>query len=121
MGRRWTDAERELLCEQYKRRPPGEIAAVLDRTEKAIIEQAYHLGIIGRVREYRRRKAPQLLSRTGVPYKTVIPQEKWPLIQHFLGSLQHYAGRAEDAGVAPDVGAFMAEYGGHHRGRRTGR
>ncbi len=55
----------------------------------------------------------------GVHYKTALPPEKWTTIQHFLGELNYYAGLAEKAGVKPNVSEFLAEWGGHNRGRRV--
>ncbi len=57
----------------------------------------------------------------GVHYKTVLPEEKWTMMQFFLGSLQYFASQAEAAGVRPNVADFMAEWGGHTRGREVSR
>ncbi len=70
---------------------------------------------------YPSNEPPKFTRNTGVHYKTALPPEKWTTIQHFLGELNYYAGLAEKAGVKPNVAQFMAEWGGHTRGREVSR
>jgi len=55
----------------------------------------------------------KLTRATGVPYKDVLPREKWPVVQSFIVDFLHYSRLALQQGVKPDVAAFMAEWGGH--------
>ena len=112
----WTPEEIALLKARFKTRRQAEaIAAEMGRTAKSVAEKAYALGL-GR-RHGRGRKKKYTFKKAGVPYKSVLPPEAWPMIQRFMGELTHYAGLAQEQGVRPDVAAFMAEYGGHKRGR----
>ncbi len=46
--RRWTDMENEYVRAWWGKRPAAHMAADLDRTEKAVHERAYHLGVAQR-------------------------------------------------------------------------
>ncbi len=43
-------------------------------------------------------------------YKKVLPEEKWPLVEHFLQTFCRYANIAEACGHKLDVSKFMSEY-----------
>ena len=118
----WTKAECDLLVRLWPYVTAKTLGVMLGRSPEATYQKALHLGLkkyskplAGNKR--RRKLAKYTFCMAGVHYRDVLPPEAWPMVQHFMGSLHYYAQQAEDAGVKPDVAAFMAEYGGHKRGR----
>ncbi len=118
----WTPEEFTYLRKHYAdpNYPLDEMAARMGRNVQSLTDKAGKLGLrrrrVGRSKENAKR---YVFKRAGVHYKTALPPEKWTTIQHFLGELNYYAGLAEKAGVEPNVSEFLAEWGGHNRGRRV--
>ena len=116
----WSDEERAYMIEHYGRMPAREIAAHLGRTVRSIDNQACKMKIKRRASEATRSKMPTFnLEEGGVNFKDALPPEKHDAMLHFLASLAHHARLAQDRGIRPDIGAYMAEYAGQHPGRRA--
>ncbi len=66
--------------------------------------------------------AHRFTREMGINYKKALPEYCWPEAERFMRTLTSCALQAQAAGVKKlDIGAFLAEYGGHHRGRRPER
>ncbi len=112
--RRWSPEELEILFRKYpnKQNSLEQIAAELDRSPMAVCRKAREQGLRREKLEIKRGEGGRW-KQSGVAYKKVVPPEQWSMARHFMVTLVLCAEIAREAGVKPDVGRFMSEYGGH--------
>jgi len=105
----WEPWEEEFIRKWYGKMPRKKIARYLNRTIPSLNEHAGRLGL-------RKKRQPNLrhrkynLERAGINYKFVLPEENWPIVEHFLASFCRYAVIANKTGKKLDVRKFMNEY-----------
>ena len=117
MKAHWTEAEERYLLDHWYDYSSTEIARKLGRSQRSVLNKIYKLR--HKQKLCTQRKEHTSCFPAGISYQKVLPPEKWPLIKHFLVSLHVYGSRAQELGIRPDIGAYMAEYAGQHPGRRA--
>jgi hypothetical protein len=114
MRKSWTDEEREKLIDLYNSGTSHkEMAIKLDRTTSAIGNEISILikkGGTSKRKKNTGKSWKKYATLSKKSYKSVLPREKWPVIENFLAAFCRYAGEAEKTGRVLDVYVFMSEY-----------
>ncbi len=65
------------------------------------------------VKKHKQKKKRQNVRKTGVHYKTSLPEGVWKACFTFLAVLHIYSEKTYRVGVKPDIARFMSAYAGY--------
>lgn len=117
--RKWQLWEHDFMRNNYGKIPIKKIAERLGRTEDSIKSKAVVLELQSPVRGRPPKGKTECKEKCRVitaakkerkTYKTVLPEEKWAAMEHFLASFCRYGIKSKRLGKTLDVGKFMTEY-----------